>query len=144
MRKTKRYRKQYESQKIKKMRWVNMGLILLMFAVVIHDSFVHELPFYYILFILAGLIIGSLISKTQKISVKEEEKIITVDSSTVGTIITLALLGVRFFAGKLILDEYSIVWTTDAIYLFFIGIYYSKIKNIIRQINERVYAKLFE
>ena len=144
MRKTTQYRKKYASKKVKVTHRINIGLILFMFAVVIHDSFVHDLPFYYVLFILAGLIIGSLISKTQKISVKEEEKIITVDSSTVGTIITLALLGVRFFAGKLILDEYSVVWTTDAIYLFFIGIYYSKIKNIIRQIDERVYSQLFE
>ena len=144
MRKAKQYRREQTSKKVKAIQWINIGLILFMFAVVIHDSFVHELPFYYILFVLAGLSIGSLVSRAQKISFKHVEKNITLDSSPVGTIITLVLIGVRYFAGKLILDEFNIVWTADAIYLFFIGIYYSKIQNIIRQINDGVYTKLFE
>ena len=142
--KPKQYRKQYTSKKVKMTQWVNIGLIVFMFGIVIHDSFVHNLPFYYILFILGGLIIGHFISKTAKVTFKEGAKVITVGSNLAGIIITLVLIVVRFFAGKLILDEFSIIWTADAIYLFFIGIYYSKIQNIIQQIDEDVYARLFE
>lgn len=114
-----------------------------MFGIVIHDSFVHELPFYYILFILIGLIVGRFVSRFQKFSVKQEVEILTVEANPIGIIITLILLGVRFFAGEIILKELNVVWTADAIYLLFIGIYYSKIKSIIRQIDERVYTQLF-
>jgi len=115
-----------------------------MFVVVIHDSFVHELPFYYILFLIGGMVIGRFVAATQKFSVNEDVGIMTIEGNPVAIIVTLILLVIRFFAGKLILEEFNIVWVADALYLLFIGIYYSNIKRIIREIDERVYTKLFE
>ena len=140
----KQFHKEHTSLKIKIIQRISLGLILFMFIVVIHDSFIHDLPFYYILFFLAGHIIGHFISKIQKVSVKQDENIFTIKASIAGTILALALLGIRFFAGKLLLDGLNVIWTSDAIYLFFIGIYYSKIINIMRQIDEDVYTRLFE
>ena len=144
MKKRKQYRRVHESRKVKIIRWINIGLILFMFGVVIHDSFVHELPFYYILFLLGGMGIGRMVATTQKFSVNEDVKILTIEGNPLAIAITLILLVIRFFAGKLILAEFNIVWVTDALYLLFIGIYYSNIKHIIREIDERVYSKLSE
>ena len=144
MKKLKQYRLAHSSKKVNVMRWINIGLILFMFGVVIHDSFVHELPFYYILYLIGGLFIGRLLSVTQKFTVDEEIKKITVEANPLGITITLGLLVIRFFAGNLVLAELHVVWAADALYLLFIGIYAAKIKNIIRQIDERVYIKLFE
>ena len=132
------------SRKVRIIRWINLGMILFMFVVVIHDSFVHELPFYYILFLIGGLVIGRFVAATQKFSVNEDVGIMTIEGNPVAIIVTLILLVIRFFAGKLILEEFNIVWVADALYLLFIGIYYSNIKRIIREIDERVYTKLFE
>jgi len=144
MKKRKQYRKTHTSRKVKIINWINLGLILFMFAVVIHDSFVHELPFYYILFLLGGMGIGRIVAATQKFSVDENVEILTIEGNPLAIAITLILLAIRFFVGKLILAEFNIVWVTDALYLLFIGIYYSNIKRIIREIDERVYTKLFE
>jgi hypothetical protein len=56
--------------------------------------------------------------------------------------ITFLLLGLRFFEGRIILEQINVVWAADAIYLLLIGIYYSRIKNMINQIDERVYSYL--
>ena len=80
-----------------------------MFGVVIHDSFVHELPFYYILYLIGGLFIGRLLSVTQKFTVDEEIKKITVEANPLGITITLGLLVIRFFAGNLVLAELHVV-----------------------------------
>ena len=144
MKKRKQYRKTHTSRKVKIINWINIGLIIFMFAVVIHDSFVHELPFYYILFLLGGMGIGRIVAATQKFSVDENVEILTIEGNPLAIAITLILLAIRFFVGKLILAEFNIVWVTDALYLLFIGIYYSNIKRIIREIDERVYTKLFE
>ena len=144
MKKHKQYRRAHTSRKVKIIRWINIGLILFMFAVVIHDSFVHELPFYYILFLIGGLVIGRFVASTQKFSVNEDVEILTIERNPLAIAITLILLAIRFFAGKLILEEFNIVWVADALYLLFIGIYYSNIKRIIREIDERVYTKLFD
>jgi len=144
MKKHKQYRRAHTSRKVKIIRWINIGLILFMFAVVIHDSFVHALPFYYILFLIGGLFIGRFVASTQKFSVNEDAEILTIERNPLAIAITLILLAIRFFAGKLILDEFNIVWGADALYLLFIGIYYANIKRIIREIDERVYAKLFD
>ena len=50
----------------------------------------------------------------------------------------------RFFAGVLILDKFSVIWATDALYLIFIGVYYTRRRDMIKQIDERVYSYLFE
>ena len=144
MKKHKQYRRAHTSRKVKIFRWINIGLILFMFGVVIHDSFVHELPFYYILFLLGGLGIGRFVAATQKFSVNEDAETLTIEGNPLAIAITLILLVIRFFAGKLLLAEFNIVWVTDALYLLFIGIYYSNIKRVIREIDERVYSKLFE
>ena len=144
MKKRIQYQKMHTSCKVKIIRWINIGLILFMFGVVIHDSFVHELPFYYILFLIGGMVIGRLVAATQKFSINEAAETLTVEGNPLAIVITLILLVIRFFAGKLILEEFNIVWTVDALYLLFIGIYYSNIKRIIREIDERVYSKLFE
>ena len=121
-----------------------MGLILFMFAVVLHDSFVHELPFHYILFFIGGLSIGRILAATQKFTVKKDMAILTIEGNPLAIIVTIILLVIRLFIGKLILADLNVVWTADALYLFFVGIYYAKIKYIVRQMDERVYIKLFE
>jgi hypothetical protein len=57
-------------------------------------------------------------------------------------VITLLLLSIRFVWGRSILEFANIHWTTDALYLFFIGSYWSKLKSIVRQMDEIIYGWL--
>lgn len=143
MKKLKTQRKEHTSKKIQVLTKIYLALILVMFSVVVYDSFVHALPFYYILFLIAGLIFGRLISSLSKFYIKEDEKILTFQSTSLGIIVIILLLVIRFTVGKIILKQFDIIWTADAIYLFFIGVYYAKVKNMVRQIDIQVYQKFF-
>lgn len=50
---------------------INLFLVLLMFSALIHNSFMHDLPFYYILYGIAGLIIGHFVALTQKVAINK-------------------------------------------------------------------------
>ncbi|MEE4264066.1 MAG: hypothetical protein V2I56_15365 [Desulfobacteraceae bacterium] len=57
-------------------------------------------------------------------------------------VITLLLLSIRFVWGRSILEFADVMWTTDALYLFFIGIYWSKWRGMVRQMDEIIYGWL--
>ena len=118
--------------------------MLFLFGIVLYDSFVHDLPFYYILFWFGGILVDRFVATTQEISTKENKEEFTITVKPVGIVLTIVLLILRFFAGKLILYEFDVIWAADALYLFFIGIYYSRRRDMIKQIDEHVYSYLYK
>ena len=123
---------------------IHLFLIFSMLAIVLYDSLDHGLPFHYVLFAVVGAAVGRLVSLSQKVSNKISKEIFTLETSRVGLTIITILLIIRLFIGSIILEEFNSVWAADAVYLFFIGYYYARLKNIIRQIDERVYKYLYE
>jgi len=114
-------------------------LILMMFGFVLHDSYAHSLPFHYILFTLAGIIVGKIYHVSSKVHFNKEEEIIESELGLFAIIVTLITLFVRFYGGNWALKLLHIVWYSDALYLFFIGLYIEKIIVMKKQIDELVY-----
>jgi hypothetical protein len=137
------FRKKYIDKKIKITGRVYLMLVLFMFIIVVYDSFVHNLPFYYILFIPAGNLIGRFVALTQKVVIEKDKHSLSLRVNPAGIVITVILLLTRFFIGSIILEEFNVVWVTDGIYLLFIGIYYTRGKDMFRQIDEQVYGYIF-
>lgn len=144
MSKSRELRRKYTDKRIRNSRRINILLIMLMSVIVIYDSFAHELPFYYILYFLAGLIIGHFVSFTETILLLEDGKTMTLRRSWLSVMVSIILLVVRFFLGRILLLEFSVVWIMDAIYLFFIGIYFAKLKGLLRQVNEKFFIYLYK
>ena len=142
MRKKDTYLKQRADKKLIIRHYLFQALIVLMFAIVLYDSFKHQTPFYYICFLLLGLFIGRIFSLTERVKHTGESETFTITSSYLSLFITLLLLSIRFVWGRSILEFANVYWTTDALYLFFIGIYWSKLKSMIRQIDEIIYGWL--
>ena len=144
MSKIKQFHQKHTDKKIKLTGRAYFFLILFMFVIVIHDSFIHELPFYYILFAIVGLLVGRFVAQTQKVMISEDEKTLILKVKPIGMVITILLIVLRYFAGKMILQEFNVVWAMDGVYLFFIGVYFAKVKNMFKQIDERFYVYLFD
>ena len=144
MKQKKQFQKRFTDRKIKLKGRALVILILIMFITVIHDSFKHDLPFYYILYLIGGIFIGRYIAFTQKVLIDEDTEMLTLKIKPIGLVITVLLLLFRYFAGQYILEQFNVVWAADAIYLLFIGIYFAKIKSLIKQIDEHVYTYVFE
>jgi hypothetical protein len=118
--------------KIGIIHWIDIGLLILMSGVLIRDSFVYDLPFYYILSILTGFVIGRMMTARQKLKA---------ESTLLGIIIILLLLGIRVFAGEFIINMHEIV-SAPTLYLLFAGISYAILRNGLSQIEERSYTEL--
>lgn len=116
-------------------------LIYIMLIIVLYDSVIHNTPLYYAVFYIVGMLLGRAFSYTMSIENNHQGKL-TLSSNIFYTLITFSLLLIRYILGKTMLEYINIVWTTDALYLLFIGIYYSKWKTIIRKIDNYIYTRV--
>lgn len=137
-------RKQYFNKKIRANGRIYAVVILIMFGIVMYDSFRNDLPFHYILYAIAGILTGRIYYYTREILFDENTSRITYRSNPAGIIIGIVLLVLRFYAGNIILEAFNVMWITDAVYLFFIGVYLSKLKTMIKQIDDKLFAYLYE
>ena len=126
-------------QRIRRLRQVIRIIILGMSLVVLYDSFMYELPFYYILFLLLGILIGKIYNYTYRVELKEDSMEVTLKTNRWSIVILIIVLVFRFLLGRELLESFNIIWAGDALYLLFIGIYRSRWKAIIRQIDEIYY-----
>jgi hypothetical protein len=133
------YLKQKTEKKIVIRHYMFEILIFLLFTIVLYDSFSHKTPFYYICFLLFGSLLGWFFSIVERVKHNSENGIFIIDSTPIAFIMTIFLILIRYVWGRSILEFANVVWTTDALYLIFIGIYWSRLKNTVRQIDETIY-----
>jgi hypothetical protein len=113
-----------------------------MLVVVLYDSFVFSIPLYYILFLAAGLLIGRIFYFSHHIEFDKNEVQLKLRTNYLSAFFLLLLILARFIIGPYILKALHFVWASDALLLFFIGIYRSKWQVIVKQIDDMVYRIL--
>jgi hypothetical protein len=116
--------------------------MLVMIGIVLYDSYVFKTPLYYVIFAWVGAIIGKLFFFSHKVQVNKENLELTLTTNRVSIVLLLLLIVVRFIIGRRVLESFHVIEISDALYLFFIGIYYTKWKVIIKQIDELYYQVL--
>ncbi len=116
--------------------------ILLMALIVLYDSYLFRTPLYYVLFALVGAIAGKLFFFLYKVQVNEENLELTLTTNRGSIVLLFLLIFARFVIGRHVLAYFHVIQISDALYLFFIGIYYTKWKVIINQIDELYYQVL--
>ena len=136
------YLKQKADKKVLRRHYTLQTLVVIMFLLVLYDAFKHDTPLYYICFFLLGLFVGRIFSITDKVTHSREAGKFPVETSPYGIVITLFLLSFRFFWGRYLLDFANVLYTTDALYLLFIGIYRSKCRSTVKQADEIIYGWL--
>ena len=114
-------------------------MVLFMFASVLYDSFVHDLPFYYVLFTIGGMILGRLFQMTRTIRLKEEEKVITQEFGLVSVVLLILVLIFKNYAGERVFQDLNVIYFSDALYLFFIGFYFERIYDSQKKVEELTY-----
>jgi hypothetical protein len=109
------------------------------FAILLHDSFVHDLPFYYILFALAGLMVERVYTASRKIEFDKNAGRLR-ERSGLAWLFVIAVLALRVPFGGWALKKVHIIWFSDALYLFSMGLHFARLRSISRQIDELVYG----
>ena len=142
MKSKKKYIKDKANNQIVRLNLMIKVLIGIMGFIVIYDSIVHQTPLYYIAYFFVGLLVGKIFSVTQKVDRHGETGEFSLISSRWNILLILVLIILRFVLGGWILNKMHVTWPADALYLFFIGLYRSRWKSIVNQIDERVYQFL--
>ena len=139
MKSKKRYIKDKANSQIVRLSLMIKVLIGIMGLIVVYDSIVHQTPLYYIAYFFVGLLVGKIFSFTQKVDGYVDIGEFSLISTKWNVLLILVLIMLRFVLGSWILDKMHVAWPADALYLFFIGLYRSRWKSIVNQIDERVY-----
>jgi len=133
---------QLADKRIKRSTLIIQVAILVMILIVLYDSTVFRTPLYYIIFALVGAIVGKLFFFSHKVQVNEENLELTLTTNRGSIVLLILMIAVRFIIGRQVLESFHVIEISDALYLFFIGIYYTKWKVIINQIDELYYQVL--
>lgn len=112
-------------------------------VIVIYDSLVHATPLYYILFFILGRVTGVVFRLFLSVDRQKDEKF-EIRANQWNIVLSALLISLRFFWGEMLLEQLHVVWAKDAIYLFFMGLYLTKLKYITKQIDEHVYALILK
>ena len=115
--------------------------VIFMLALVLFDSFIVGVPFHYILFYFFGLLLGKVFRFSHKVSINTETGMIKLTTNLLSLILLIFIIILRFFLGKTILESVNVAMVSDALYLFFIGLYYAKWKSLINQIDSFYYKR---
>lgn len=135
----KKFIRQFADARIRRTDLIIKLLILMMSSVVLYDSFVHDLPLYYIIFMAVGVFLGKAFILTHKIRLENGKHDLRLTTNRWSILLVILIILLRFVVGRKILEAFSVLWTTDALFLFFIGVYKSKWKIILKQIDNIYY-----
>ncbi|PWK19658.1 hypothetical protein [Xanthomarina spongicola] len=102
----------------------------------------YNIPLYYILFSIGGLLIGKLYYLSHKVIVNQENLGLSLENNGLSIVFLIVLITIRFIIGEKLLEKFHVILVTDALNLFFMGIYYSKWKVIMQQIDNLYYLVL--
>jgi hypothetical protein len=100
-----------------------------------YDSFVNNLPFYYVIFFIIGFFISISYLKTQKITWDDKQQKFVKKKSIFGFILIVLLVILRLFVLPEVFAEYNIIFITDAILLLTVGIFAGRVHFTGRQIE---------
>ncbi len=134
-----KYIRRRSNRKLRSLNQLLQAAIYLMAAIVLYDSFIHRTPLFYLGFYFTGLVVGRVFRYMMVVERTEETNEFVLNTNKWDLVFTVVLILFRFVYGIAFLESINIVWASDAIYLFFIGIYRSKWKGVVKQIDEIVY-----
>ena len=135
----KKYIKQKANRKLTSLNHVLLATMYLMGIIVLYDSYVHRTPLFYVLFYFVGLVVGRIYRYVTVVERVEETNELVLKTNRWDLVLTILLILFRFVYGLSFLESMHVVWASDALYLFFIGVYRSKWKGMVRQIDEIAY-----
>ncbi|WP_224489354.1 hypothetical protein [Robertkochia flava] len=117
-------------------------LILIMALIVLYDAYRYMTPLYYILFLFLGVFLGKGYRFIYSVKVDQSTNTLKLQRRTIDLLITLLLIAFRFYFGRMTLEFFSIEYIGDALYLLFIGLYWSKWKSVIYHMENKVYETI--
>ncbi len=138
------YYKKHVDKRVRFRKLVYFVIFLIIFCIVLYDSFINDLPFHYILFFLMGRVMSLILSKTQKVEQREEDNKLTFERNRIGILILVAIIILRILIFPRILTEFNVVFISDAILLIVTGWFMGRIKLLSDKIEDKAFSDFVE
>jgi len=134
------YYKEYVDKRIRLQKLIYLAMILVVFCIVLYDSFFNTLPFHYILFFLLGKLISALLRKTQKATWDENDNKVIIERSIIGLVFFTLVVLLRALLLPRILNHLHIVFISDALFLTAMGWFSGRIQLISWLVEEHAFS----
>lgn len=138
------YYKNHVDRRVRLRKLIYLLILLTAFGFTLYDSFMHTLPFHYILFIFIGRVMAQIINRTQRVTHKEEEDRYTVEWSVIGIVLVIVVIVVRAVVFPRILTELNVIYVSDAILLILMGWLLGRIQLLSEKIEEMAFSRFLE
>lgn len=136
--------KNHVDRRVRLRKLIYYLILLIVFSIVLYDSFTNNLPFHYILFLFVGRIMALILKKTQKVKQTEIDNKFSVERNFAGILIIAVVIILRVTLFPRILEEFNVIFISDAILLIIMGWFLGRIKLLSEQIEEEVFSKFRE
>jgi hypothetical protein len=140
MKAKKNYHKNYVDRKVRIKKLIYLVIILIMFGIVLYDSFINGLPFHYILFFFIGSFMSRLLKKSQKVKWRETDNKFVEERNIIGIIIVAIVIILRIFLFPGILTQLNVIFISDAFFLISTGWFSGRIKLLNDKLEEKAFS----
>ena len=132
------------NSRIKRLTWMLRIMILVLTGFVIYDAIVLKTPLYYIAFLVAGRFAGTIYRKIYKVDHDSKSDQFELNTGVFNIALTVMLIVFRFTFAEQLLQYLKIQWINDGLYLFFIGLHWSKLHILYNQMEEMTFQYLLK
>lgn len=136
--------RQRTNARIRRLTWTLRILILILSGFVIYDAVVLKTPLYYIAFLLAGRIVGTVYRKIYRVGHDANSDQFELNTGVFNIILTILLIVFRYAFAEELLGDLRVQWINDGLYLFFIGLHWSKLHILYNQMEEMTFKYLLK
>jgi hypothetical protein len=119
-------------------------MILILTGFVVYDAIVLKTPLYYIGFLVAGRFAGTIYRRIYKVDHDAKSDQFELNTGIFNIVLTLLLITFRFAFAEDLLDYWKVKWINDGLYLFFIGLHWSKLHILYNQMEEMTFKYLLK
>lgn len=119
-------------------------MILILTGLVVYDAIVLKTPLYYIAFLVVGRFIGTIYRRIYKVDHDAKSDQFELNTGIFNVVLTILLIVFRFAFAEDILDHLKVEWINDGLYLFFIGLHWSKLHILYNQMEEMTFKYLLK
>ena len=140
----KEFYRNYVDSKIRVKNLIYYLILSIAFLIVLYDSFIHNLPFHYVLFVVVGRFMSLIMIRMLKLKKRETDNTITSERNIAGILVVVSVLFLRTFIFPKILVEFNVVFISDALLLILVGWNLGRVHLLSNKIEEMAYTKLME
>ena len=128
--------RQKSNPRIRRLTWMLQIMILILTGFVVYDAIVFKTPLYYIAFLVVGRFVGTIYRRIYRVDRDAKSDQFELNTGIFNIVFTGVLIVFRSVFANDLLHYLKVQWINDGLYLFYIGLHWSKLHILYKQMEE--------